>query len=153
MSLYEDLGGPQWRTGSHDRWLWGDPCTDEWASLNCSDAGRVIGLDLRGVGLTGPLPVELQYMTALQTIDVRDNGIEYPQGADARATFDEATRACRFGATICLGLPPDSCSAFGSSYILSIADPNECDKCPDSLIGPALAFIGQHPCTSLVIVP
>jgi hypothetical protein len=65
-----------------------------------------------------------------------------PSSAAARAAYDQATVRCITPQTKCLGLPPHSCTAFGEKYILSISDPAACDRCPDSLLLPALTFAG-----------
>ena len=82
------------------------------------------------------------YILPSSTIDLRNAEIEYPtNAADWEAYFD-ATLSCRTGTAECLGVPPDSCAAFGTHYQVSLADSARCDLCPESLLGPALIFAG-----------
>ena len=125
-----------WPASFNANWLVGDPClppapadaafNGNWARLDCSDAGRVIGVNLASANLNGALPAALSDL-ALATLDVRDNSLEYPATIADWAAYNAATLRCRTG-TNCRGLPPESCSAFGPRYQLSLADPNACDE-------------------------
>ena len=145
MYKRQALDGPNWPNGTADNWLFGDPCIDAWQSLNCTEDGHVYAIRLRSAGLKGVLPAALADMDYLTILDVRDNSIAYPTTSEERVIYDLATRRCQLPGVICYGLPADSCSAFGDEdeiYILSISEPSACDKCPDSLLGPALTFAG-----------
>ena len=63
MTIYEALGGEGW-TNAHN---WGtDAPLDEWYGVTADGAGRIIGLDLGGNGLTGPVPPELGRLETLR---------------------------------------------------------------------------------------
>ena len=53
-------------------WL-SDAPLGEWRGVTCNAAGRVVGLELKDMGLQKPLPRELAALTALESIDLRDN--------------------------------------------------------------------------------
>ena len=123
-------------------WLYGDPCTDQWTKLECSDGGRVRRLNFQATNLAGILPDAFSALGGVDFADLRDNALTYPSTAAARVAYDAATIICRKPETTCLGVPPNSCTAFGDQYRLSLSNPFECDECPASFLFPALKFGG-----------
>ncbi|KAG0492825.1 hypothetical protein HPP92_006223 [Vanilla planifolia] len=59
-----------WKPGS-------DPCSPKWTGVSCS-GGRVIGINVRGVGLAGTLPSSLSSLTSLQSIFLPGNQLSGP---------------------------------------------------------------------------
>ena len=96
-------------------------------------------IDLSSNRLSGSLPAQLGNLVSLASLDLRGNLLSYPRSNAARAEYDLATRNCRGLGTNCLGIPPDSCSAFANA-IPSVTDPNDCVVCDDSITG--LIIIG-----------
>ena len=140
-ALYEAMGGAtRWPPSASVDWLFGDPCVDEWASLTC-EGTRVSQILLPSSNLNGRLPNALEGMDGLRTIDIQFNQLEYPTSAAARAAYTTATLVCR--RVQCYGVPPHSCSAFGGDgkvYRMSIANPDECEECPDSAVASIIAL-------------
>eukprot|EP00038_Savillea_parva_P003440 m.125753 g.125753 ORF g.125753 m.125753 type:complete len:291 (+) comp11176_c4_seq1:76-948(+) len=53
VAFYHSTNGPAWTTNTH--WLMGDPCTDNWYGIVCSE-GHVLHLNLAQNNLNGTLP-------------------------------------------------------------------------------------------------
>ena len=70
--VYETSGGPDWR--SAEGWL-GTPVLDDWYGVTADSLGHVVGLDLAGNGLEGPLPSGLGSLARLTTLRVADNAL------------------------------------------------------------------------------
>ncbi|KAM0925569.1 hypothetical protein ACQ4PT_004104 [Festuca glaucescens] len=51
----------------------GDPCSFE--GISCSSSGRIIAIDLAGMGLAGTLPPSLSSLTALQSLQLGGNAL------------------------------------------------------------------------------
>ena len=142
-------------------WVFGQvPLFGHWYGIDCTNDGygadRVYRIYLMGVNLTGTLPVELgdrvgdrAAMPQLRVLDVRDNALTYPSSAAEWEQFNRATANCgggevdavALGRMQCDGLPPLGCSAFGPRYMLRLANPYECDLCPESLAWPIARLV------------
>ena len=70
VSLYNAMGGPGWTQQRY--WLSGKPVGD-WYGVTTDAAGRVTGLDLYYVGLSGPLPAVVGDLTHLQELSIAQN--------------------------------------------------------------------------------
>jgi len=68
VALYNSTGGAYWTNRTN--WLNDTPCT--WYGVTCAE-GRVISLVLSSNNLSGGLPLQLQFLSALQTLNLRTN--------------------------------------------------------------------------------
>ena len=66
-----DGSGWDWSTG----WL-SDVPLEDWHGVQTNASGRVVGLSLRGNGLSGPIPVEIGELSDLTNLDLRSNQLE-----------------------------------------------------------------------------
>ena len=83
-ALYDATGGPGWTENTN--WKTAAPL-DEWFGVTTDRGGRVIGLDLAGNGLTGPMPDALGDLVLLQTLNLgRRRGPASRQFADNALT-------------------------------------------------------------------
>ena len=104
-------------------------------------------LDLSDNALSGTLPAQLGnlaglgYHSAISLLNLTNNQFAYPRSLAERDAYDKATRMC-YGhqSARCLGIPPDSCTAFAGDVRPSIVNPNECVVCGDMTAG--FIFIG-----------
>ena len=114
----------------------------QWLSLSNNalsgtlppDVGGLLqlqSLSLSNNSLSGTLPPDVGGLSQLKWLNLQHNQFTYPRTGEARAEYDSATSICRIppGSCYCLGIPPDSCSAFGETWILSNEDPMECIRC------------------------
>ena len=86
-------------------------------------------LELRRNALSGTLPRTLGALTAVRKLDLRRNTLRLPSSGNEHADFDEATRICApRGQAACLGLAPQSCTAFGKAQP-NVLDPYTCIAC------------------------
>ncbi|MXW56736.1 MAG: hypothetical protein F4Z59_08815, partial [Gemmatimonadales bacterium] len=74
-ALYEATDGPNWTNANN--WLTDAPL-GEWYRVATDDAGRVVGLDLDGNGLSGPLPHELGNLSSLKELELQNNRLTGP---------------------------------------------------------------------------
>ena len=65
VALYEATAGDDWTDNTN--WLSDEPLS-EWHGVTVAQNGRVAEMDLRSNGLTGEIPVELAYLTALEKL-------------------------------------------------------------------------------------
>ena len=79
VDLYETTGGNGWAepAGREIEWFGSDlPCSqrpgERWRGVTCS-GGRISGLDLAGIGLSGALPQSFGQLSGLTTLNLRDN--------------------------------------------------------------------------------
>ena len=73
VALYEATGGPTtWREAG--RWLSSAPL-GRWHGVEVDGRGRVVGLNLEGNALSGPIPPELAGLADLQELDLRFNSL------------------------------------------------------------------------------
>jgi hypothetical protein len=78
-ALYKSCGGAGWnRKGG---WVT-DAGLGEWDGVTVDAEGRVIRLDLYSNNLAGPLPSELQQLSALQKLDLSRNALTGPIPAE-----------------------------------------------------------------------
>ena len=64
-ALYNSTGGPNWT--SNENWLSERPL-GEWYGVLADSNGRVVSLDLKNNGLTGPLPPELSGLSSIRAL-------------------------------------------------------------------------------------
>ena len=95
-----------------------------YTSFNVTDYD---GLGLSGCQFTGPLPA----LDLLLGLDLSGNNYELP-------VPQALVQAC-VASGGCIGVPPESCTAFGSSQ-LSALNVGECVLCPDDLVALAILF-------------
>ena len=79
LALKSATAGPGWVFLSTS-WL-SDRPLDEWLGVTTNSDGRVIELTLF-LGLTGPIPAELNYLTKLERLDLSDNNLTGPIPAE-----------------------------------------------------------------------
>jgi hypothetical protein len=76
MALYLATDGANWAggpyAGGNQNWLVGDPCTNNWAGVACSD-GVLNNIQLWANNLVGTLPTELGLLTELVGINFVSN--------------------------------------------------------------------------------
>ncbi|MDE0395413.1 MAG: Ig-like domain-containing protein [Gammaproteobacteria bacterium] len=75
VALYEATGGPDWTNATN--WLTDAPI-GAWYGVSTDDDGQVVGLDLAGNGLTGPIPPELANLTNLSSLRLQSNDLSGP---------------------------------------------------------------------------
>ncbi len=73
--LYHETGGPKWANG--DKWL-SDAPLGEWNGVVTDGSGRVVGLDLSGQRLSGPIPPGLGALANLERLDLAGNNLSGP---------------------------------------------------------------------------
>ena len=69
-AIYNAMGGASWN--QQRNWLSGEPVED-WYGVSTDEFGRVTGLDLYYVGLSGPLPPEIGGLTYLEDLSIAQN--------------------------------------------------------------------------------
>lgn len=70
--LYEATDGRNWSSSTN--WLTSAPLED-WHGLAVDGHGRVVRMELREMGLAGPIPPELGELAHLSSLDLRHNGL------------------------------------------------------------------------------
>ena len=71
--LYEAMGGEGWLNATN----WGTSAPlAEWYGIAVGSTGRVIGIDLNRNGLSGEIPLEIQYFPHLRTLRLDYNRLE-----------------------------------------------------------------------------
>ena len=70
-TLYELTGGPNWL--NNENWLVGDPCTNGWFGVCCSDDGHVVEIRLPSNQLVGELPHTIESFSALNALQMSGN--------------------------------------------------------------------------------
>ena len=78
-ALYEATDGPNWTNANN--WLTDAPL-GEWYRVATDAAGRVVGLDLDGNGLSGPIPAELGNLSSLTELELQHNRLSGPIPAE-----------------------------------------------------------------------
>lgn len=75
LKLYESTHGNQWINSAGwleaSKGLNNNPC--EWYGVTCNQDGRVVSIELSGNNLVGSIPVNLEYLDYLETMDVSSN--------------------------------------------------------------------------------
>ena len=72
VALYESTGGPGWT--NRNGWLTEAPLR-RWSGVEVDAQGRVVGLDLNGNGLSGPIPPELGGLSNLVYLNLYWNDL------------------------------------------------------------------------------
>jgi len=151
-----------------------DPCIDHtWANVTCVN-GHITQISLRDMGLVGTIPSltnlkrlthldlggnhlsgelpALDELSSLQYLDLSDNGLS----DDPPRSLVEACRTSAI--STCIGVPPESCSAFGRSSRLSLRSLYKCVHCPPNqwliitLISLTCAFfVGAFACYAYLV--
>lgn len=77
VELYNKNGGATWRM--NDNWLNGDPCTQQWFGVECSDDGiHITGVMMSHNNVQGVLPQSIGKLTMLEEIDFGVNSLTGP---------------------------------------------------------------------------
>ena len=127
---------------------------------------RVVGVNLTSNGLIGPLQENLfSMLTTLQRLELGSNQLSGPLPARwlaqlatmqslalERNRFDyyessatellRLVQRCKEDGFNCGGLPPVSCSAFGSNWMVQARKPDTCEKCGELWVSAMLMAIG-----------
>ena len=69
-ALHDSTGGQEWTNASN--WVSGEPVAN-WYGVESDARGRVVGLDLRGNGLSGTIPAEIAELLDLRRLELGDN--------------------------------------------------------------------------------
>jgi hypothetical protein len=72
-AFFKSTGGADW--AEKEGWMT-DAELGDWHGVTVDAEGRVIKLDLHENGLAGPLPSDIQQLSALQYLNLYDNGID-----------------------------------------------------------------------------
>ena len=72
-NFFHSTDGQNWINNTG--WMKGDPCTDMWFGVCCSDSGRVTEINLPSNFLLGQLPQFISSLDALQALRLYDNSI------------------------------------------------------------------------------
>ena len=75
VALYHATDGPNWRDNTN--WLTDAPL-GEWYGVIVDAGGRVVGLDLRNAGLTGPIPPVLAKLSGLEALWLKGHRLRGP---------------------------------------------------------------------------
>lgn len=67
----------EWNAASTLQWIGNDPCGDKWVGVLC-EGQRVQSLVVTSQGLSGFLPVDVQFLSDLQTLDLSFNNLTGP---------------------------------------------------------------------------
>ena len=74
VAVYEATGGANW--GNSTNWL-SDMPLGEWHGVT-TRLGYVVGLSLRDIEWSGPIPAEVVNLTSLESLELADNGFSGP---------------------------------------------------------------------------
>jgi hypothetical protein len=78
-ALFKSTGGADWT----DKGGWmTDAELGDWHGVTVDEEGRVIKLELETNGLAGPLPSDIQQLSALQTLNLYNNALVGPIPAE-----------------------------------------------------------------------
>ena len=75
IAFYHATNGDNWY--ENDNWLTDAPL-HEWKGVSADDNGRVVGLDLSYLNLSGHIPSELSNLKRLKVLDVHENELSGP---------------------------------------------------------------------------
>lgn len=70
IAIYNATDGPNWT--QQDNWL-SETHISTWYGITTNDVGRVTRIELAGVGMAGPIPVELAELAHLDSLDIFAN--------------------------------------------------------------------------------
>lgn len=70
IAIYNSTDGPNWT--QQDNWL-SETHISTWYGITTNDVGRVTRIELAGVGMAGPIPVELAELAHLDSLDIFAN--------------------------------------------------------------------------------
>ena len=73
LELYDRMGGTGWTNS--ENWATDAPL-DSWHGVTTDDKGNVVGLNLRGNGLTGRIPWRIHALVHLESLDLRNNTLD-----------------------------------------------------------------------------
>ena len=100
-------------------------------------------LYLDTTSISGSVPTQLGNLGSLRTLNLGSMRLQYPSTPSQHLALRTATRRCGGAPTVCLGVPPASCSAFGPTYAPVIGETSVCVECGDAawLVGLVLALL------------
>jgi hypothetical protein len=78
-AFFKSTGGADWT--EKEGWMT-DAELGDWHGVEVDEEGRVIKLDLQNNGLAGPLPSDMQQLSALQALELDDNALVGPIPAE-----------------------------------------------------------------------
>jgi hypothetical protein len=78
-ALFKSTGGEGWTNKAG--WMT-DAALEDWYGVEVDEEDRVVGLDLHDNGLAGPLPSDMQQLSALQTLQLTKNQLTGPIPAE-----------------------------------------------------------------------
>lgn len=91
-------------------------------------------LDLRNNSLHGSLPIDTDYAGTFRRLEFSSNAFEYPPPPQLLAV-------CLSGEIFCEGYPPESCDAFGPTYVTKTDVPTQCVACEEPWISILLTVL------------
>lgn len=72
-TLYNNTKGNQWYRS--DNWLIGDPCSNHWYGITCTNEGYINNIDLHANNLSGHIPSYISYLSNLKYLHLHDNDL------------------------------------------------------------------------------
>jgi Leucine-rich repeat (LRR) protein len=133
-ALFKSTGGADWT--EKEGWMMGAELGD-WHGVTVDAEGRVIKLELRDNGLAGPLPSDMQQLSALELLDLADNALTGPIPAELGQLGGLTELSLSFNQLS--GPIPAELGQLGALTELSLGDQLGCNK----LSGPVPAELGQ----------
>lgn len=96
---------------------------------------------LQGNRLVGSLPTSLAGLATQDDMSMQlylgGNSFNY-EGAQSRSLVQR----CKDATFMCSGVPPMSCSAFGTGWMVRTQAPDECEKCGDMILSVVFILLG-----------
>ena len=76
----------------------------------------------------------------LATLSVRTNLFAYEASV---ASLELLQQRCKQGELLCDGLPPRSCTAFGTGFMVQARNPDKCEECGPPWVSGVLLAVGS----------